>query len=575
MNVAASDIARSDPPWMGGRIGIVSDDVEKRLYLSTVVASLWSDIEIIEAGPDNLPAVAACELILVHDGGGIALGWLERYSNGPGSTVIVISAQLDDAFTARALKLGATDSIVEGSGYPGTLLDALRGEAQRALRKRKAIPTPTKPSMDADSTRSGLEADEDDHSVSGVMIIGSRQRQILPGVGADSLGAEVTAQVYSDGAEVISAKVLGGALRVHIEGMIGVIHAEMIADHVAELMRARNARLAQGGGIALGIAVSDFGERASLVKLTGKAEILIEQINLEGGDGIKVAACKDIKDVSKPAAGESSTAGNEVDILQEGIRAVLLAGQLEVRFDPIRGHGGSRFADVNREQAEVSLIDHNGDPWTADRRDRLMGMKGHSTSVDRIVVAHALRRLRADKDGKLGIVLDLSRESMLSGQFWRWLSQRLGAPEAANSASRLSVALSLEVMREGSIDPNFLVRFGIARGCHFVLRDITDVKEALDLAQIVPVQFFAIDMHQRRGRAGCEAIKQVVKALHAANRKVALRRIHASADLFCAYSSGADYYHGQLSDQWEDVGLQPLEGDRRSVEPSWISDFKG
>ena len=191
--------------------------------------------------------------------------------------------------------------------------------------------------------------------------------------------------------------------------------------------------------------------------------------------------------------------------------------------------------------------------------------------ADRVLVAHALRRLRADKAGKLGIVLDISKESMRSGQFWRWLAQRLGSPEAQNSASRLSLTLSLDVMREGQIDPNFLVRFGIARGCHFVLRDLTEIKEGLDFAQIVPIQFFALDMDRRRGRSGCEAIKQAVKSLHAANRKVALRHIHASADLFCAYSSGADYYHGQLADQWEEVGLVPLDGKDKRAVPSWLS----
>ncbi|MCB1736854.1 MAG: EAL domain-containing protein [Gammaproteobacteria bacterium] len=557
---------------------MVSDDVEKRLYLSTVVASLWPDAEVVEGEPDDVEIARTCELVVLHDGAGIAIDWMTRNEPDRGLAVVVVAAHLDDAFTAKVLKLGAMDCVFEGSGYPGNLIHALRAEVQRAVRTHNPIPAPTRPNMDADSAvNRALDSDEDDdHSVSGMLMVSSKGRQVLAGVGADSLGADVSAQIYADGAEVISARAVNGVLRVHIEGMIGLIHAEMIADHIAEFMRDRNARSGQDGGVALGMAVSDYGKRASLANLTGKAEILCEQIRLEGGTGIKVAACKDIKEIEKPEGsdrvGESSE--GEVDILHEGIRAVLLAGQLQVNFDPIRGSDGS-FSQTQREQAQMRLIDRNGDPWTAERRDHLMGIKGHASSVDRIVVAHALRRLRADKTGNLGVVLDVSQESMRSGQFWRWLAQRLGSPEAQSSSSRLSLTLSLDVLRERHIDPNFLVRFGIARGCHFVLRDIVDVKEALDFAQIVPIQFFALDMDRRRGRSGCEAIKQAVKALHAANRKVALRHIHASADLFCAYSSGADYYHGQLADQWEEVGLVPLDGKEKGAAPSWMTDYKG
>ncbi len=546
---------------------VIDENDEQRLFISTVLASVWFDAEVEEFDPHSNKAATVADLyqydliIVEEDKSNAGLHWLEDHKGDKALPRTILVTDNDN-------EAASVDQVSKGDGFSERLLRKICNLSDRTTDPLK--PTDLKEFFENtaalfdSNANSHNDADTLGNSSAMYIIKLDQFAEIKAHQGqqyADLVNTELhtIAQqwIKNDGANPTRSMCDDSAIYLYVTGMLGGIHGEMVAEKICE--RVREGQLIVNDqkltctvsvgvcleGEDLQVDISGFAQQA------GQAAIYAEQ---KGGDQFK-AFVYSKNGLEREKAHGSPNGDIPRPSPRMNVLSLIKAKRLSIEFQ--------RIVNTHQSQQKICLqpkpaiYDEEGKPCSYSRLAELFSTPGNATQLDRISVIQSLKLLKkrgAEKQNN--ILLDLSTESVFNSQFWEWLEQQLNKVQCG---PQFIFNLNIENFQSDRIDVKIIKTMTQSTRCQFAIRGIGNGLTPIILSQKLSLSWLIIDMEDGISNHACSQIGETISEAHKHHIKVVLRNINSSDKLFCAYSSGADLLQGELASQWGSIGLTPME----------------
>lgn len=601
-----NDHLSTNSPTNATRIMVVDDDDEMRLFVATVVASIWPDADIVEYDPlsDDQQEIETWErfdaLVLDYHLGDskqqkTGLDWLRRYRADPNfPPTILITDEATDNLAARAIQLGAADFIRKDDHFSTRLAASLREIHEQAHKPTEAgrsnaalqahikdleqnrnvtannIPRPT-PALTNDT-------------LTAMVIIKPDQFAALALGDGDEFASEIVTDmqdaianwIVDNGGRVETIMYTNSAVYVTISGLIGPSHAEMIAGAIGHEMRTEGFG-SQGatirGSTSIGICMAHANTDPETKSLASRAAESLRKAELQGGNGYviygddELHTSYEVRDSvmqeQEAARAAWSQASNddaqqaEADFAMASInlQELIKEQQLSMLFKHVLS--ADQENELRYLQASTVLRNDQGRVMTAAFREEFMRDRGLEIEHDKIMISQSMTILTSSNTPKnIDILLDLSDAAVRSKDFLLWVAQKL---RLSGLGQRFMFTVDWHPWEQGQIDANSLNSVQKATQCGFMLRARIDSDFDAEYPVKAPFDGVAVDLYGAMRGKHCRLVGELAERFKDSGIMVALRGIDTSDKLLCAYTTPVTLVQGLLAKKWAETDLVPLD----------------
>lgn len=543
---------------------IVGADDEMRLFIATVLASVWSEAEVDELDLETTLHESPKDWkqfdLLIVDSQSVPEGkmdsgadWFSQHHRDTNLPKTLFLVDKDNAaLIKKVLELGANACIYKDDDLSQHLLQRICGLEDDTTPPLKPSPpddffTQTAALFERESSQ------ENDSSSLGesiaMLVIKLDSLSHPPGnIDSETLLArflpQVKAWIAEDDASTPHSMATSTAIYVLVSEILGDVHSELIAENICQ--RARDGKLNIDGQaipatLSLGLCRVDDDPDIDIAGFTAQAEQACAEASDNGGDQFKASTYSDaVKDEAKPL----------FDAL-----ALAKAKRLNIDFEAIINTGEDQ--QPSTFQPKISIYDEQGDPCSWSRLSLFLSTPGNASQLDRITLIQSIKFLhRKDPARHSRILMDLSTQSASNPAFWDWLEQQLNK---SGRGQQFIFVLKAENFQTQRIDAGTMHRLSQSSHCQFAILNQEEGELTLKLAIDLALSWIVIDMGDDSSTLNCEQISKTTTTARELKLKVILRNVDSSEKLFCAYTLGAEQLQGELASQWESIQLTPLD----------------
>ncbi len=568
-----------------GKVLVVDDDADMRLYLSTIIASTWEEADVVEFDPirqtvkeigswSDYDVVVLDYLFGESEGDPSGLDWLRQYSKDPDyPPTVFVSAYGDEDVVTKALYLGALSYVPKGDNFAARLVEAIEGLPDvKSLRASHQwlLPEDIHPDLDISEEelnkhkRVEIESLHRQVRQCAFMVMCVDQMDILDEMDAETvlqgLEKDVVQWIEEDGAKVDKVELVSSQIRVNVSHLLGDEHAEMISQSLCEHVHDKGFDLDMAhlkGTVSIGIVLEEVAKtKGKTDVLFASAERACQQAAAESGNRFVFKSLERLREAQAAKAqgvsvnGKPINEGKKLNLVQ-----LIRSGQVGIQFQQVLNSEQEHAVPYYLAAPCIKLTKEES--LSSQQESRLLIAINNSFDMDRLAVIQAQRLLHKDsthKDSR--VVIDISSQSAVRAEFWGWLIKRL---RDNVDGLRMIFSVSLQDAKKDKLAKSAIIEASYHGKFRLAVRGMVDSFKPEQLPESLP---FRVLMGDISGEFSINRCEQTVKlGVYAHQRKMMyiLRGVDNGEKLVCAYASKADMMQGMLTSEFSEMEMKPLD----------------
>ena len=166
--------------------------------------------------------------------------------------------------------------------------------------------------------------------------------------------------------------------------------------------------------------------------------------------------------------------------------------------------------------------------------------------IDRRIIEQVLETLTANRDADLRLLINLSHNSIVSGKFLDWLSERLGGDGVASSRLVMQISETDALVAQHHL--RYFCELIEKLGCKISISNFGCTPNPLRYLSLVPANYVKLDSGLLTNidinQSNLDALKILVKELHQRKISVIAPLVEQLSLLPLLWQSNIDYFQG-------------------------------